>query len=445
MSDGFASVEPDGPLYRLGRYPDPWAWPDWSYAAPDGTFGNRYDDPQASYRVLYASSQRVGAFLETLARFRPDLEVLAELDRIEGDDEPPPAVPRSWLDKRLIGDARVEGRFVDVGDTTSLATLRMALAAPRFITGSTRSTRRRSVSVRRVPSQQVSRYVYEQGDPFAGIRYRSRLGDDIVNWAIFEPAPDGRAHSSRRPLRRSKRTILICARRSDCSASPSRLTRGSGRRRHRRACRQRRRGIVQLVLGDVGVAADGRKVGVAEVGGDEAGVARLLPQPGRGGVAERVRGDALLDLGSLGGAADDPGEDRRLQPLALEPAEDRCVRGRAPVGAEERELAGERRCERLAARLAALAAADEQRRPRSLELEVSPVERDQLRPAQARLDEREQDEPVTLGEARAPPRRVLGRGEEAGELLLGQPVRLLLRLRRRLRARGTGRAFRFAG
>src|ERR671922_1914170 len=84
MSGGLASVEPDGPLYRLGRLPDPWAWPDWSYAGPDGTFGNRYDDPEASYRVLYASSQRIGAFLETLARFRPDLEVLAELERIEG-------------------------------------------------------------------------------------------------------------------------------------------------------------------------------------------------------------------------------------------------------------------------------------------------------------------------------------------------------------------------
>lgn len=71
MSDGLASVERDGPLYRLGRRPDPWAWPDWSYAGPDGTFGNRYDDPEASYRVLYASSERIGVFLETLARFRP--------------------------------------------------------------------------------------------------------------------------------------------------------------------------------------------------------------------------------------------------------------------------------------------------------------------------------------------------------------------------------------
>jgi hypothetical protein len=39
-------------------------------------------------------------------------------------------------------------------------------------------------------TQQVSRFVYEQG-PFAGIRYGSRLGDDVLNWATFEPAPVG--------------------------------------------------------------------------------------------------------------------------------------------------------------------------------------------------------------------------------------------------------------
>ena len=195
MSDGLASVEPDCPLYRLGRHPDPWAWPDWSYAGPDGTFGNRYDDPEASYRVLYASSQRVGAFLETLARFRPDLEVVAELDLIEGEDEPPPAVPRSWLDNRLLGEATVAGRFVDVGDTNSLATLRAALAASAIRHGLDEID---AATIRlRAPrafTQQVSRFVYEQRDDrgaSAGIRYRSRLGDDVVNWAIFEPAPDG--------------------------------------------------------------------------------------------------------------------------------------------------------------------------------------------------------------------------------------------------------------
>jgi len=193
MSNGLASVEPDAPLYRLGRQPDPWAWPDWSYAAPDGTFGNRYDDPEGSYRVLYACSQRVGAFLETLARFRPDLEVLAELDRIDGEDEPPAAVPRTWLDARVIGEANVEGRFVDIGDTTSLATLRTALAAGAIHHGLDEID---AATIRlRAPrafTQQVSRYVYEQGS-FVGIRYRSRFGDDLLNWAIFEPGADGRS------------------------------------------------------------------------------------------------------------------------------------------------------------------------------------------------------------------------------------------------------------
>ena len=86
----------------------------------------------------------------------------------------------------------------------------------------------------------------------------------------------------------------------------------------------------------------------------------------------------------------------------------------------------------LPARLAALAAADEQRRQRPLELEVGPVERDQLRSAQTGLDEREQDDAVALCQACAPPRRVLRSSEEPCELLLGQPVRLLLWLRRRL-------------
>ena len=126
MSDGLASVHAEGPIYRLGRIPDPWAWPDWSYAAADGTFGNRWDDPAASYRVIYACSQRVGAFVETLARFRPDLEVVAAIAEIEGDDAGvmPSVVSRRWLEGRLIGEAIARGRFADVGDARSLATLR---------------------------------------------------------------------------------------------------------------------------------------------------------------------------------------------------------------------------------------------------------------------------------------------------------------------------------
>jgi len=74
-------VKAPGVIHRLGRKPDPWAPPDWASAGPDGTFGNRFDDPDATYRVLYASSQRLGCFVETLARFRIDPTLLAESGR----------------------------------------------------------------------------------------------------------------------------------------------------------------------------------------------------------------------------------------------------------------------------------------------------------------------------------------------------------------------------
>jgi hypothetical protein len=64
--------EADRPLYRIGRKPDAWAWPDWLRVAVDGTFGNRWDDLLGSYRVLYAASTPLGAFVDALARFRPD-------------------------------------------------------------------------------------------------------------------------------------------------------------------------------------------------------------------------------------------------------------------------------------------------------------------------------------------------------------------------------------
>jgi len=194
MSGELASVEPDGSLYRVARKPDPWAWPGWSYAGPDGTFGHRYDDPEASYRVLYASSQRIGAFVETLARFRPDLGVLAELAQVEGDDEPPAGVPRTWLETRVVGEATVQGPFVDVGDARTLATLRTALAATAIRSGLDEIDAATSrLRAPRAFTQAVSRFVYEQRDErgsFAGIRYGSRLGDQFVNWAIFEPAPE---------------------------------------------------------------------------------------------------------------------------------------------------------------------------------------------------------------------------------------------------------------
>ena len=196
MSDTLETVTADGPVFRLARAPDPWAWPDWSQAGFDGTFGNRWDDSEGEYRVLYASSTRFGALLETLARFRPDLAVVAGLREIEGEDDAVAAgtVPREWFERRLLGVAELSGAYADVGAAASLATIRSQLAAKALHHGlqDVDAAAIRAAAPRGF-TQEVSRLVYgsrtEGGEPLAGIRYRSRLDDDTDNWAVFEPAP----------------------------------------------------------------------------------------------------------------------------------------------------------------------------------------------------------------------------------------------------------------
>lgn len=151
----------------------------------------------ASYRVLYASARRVGAFVETLARFRPDLSVVAGLEAIDGDDEDGPTpgvVPLRWIEGRRIGRTTATGNFVDVGDANSLAMLRAHLAARaiHYGLGEVDAATIRFSAPRRF-TQEVSRLIYEwheKDGECAGICYRSRLGDQFVNWAIFEPPPD---------------------------------------------------------------------------------------------------------------------------------------------------------------------------------------------------------------------------------------------------------------
>ena len=117
MSCGLETVTPAGPVFRLARAPEPWAWPDWSQAGQDGTFGNRWDDPLGSYRVLYPSTTRFGTLIETLAPFRPDLEVVAGLHEVEGGEEAVAAgtVPREWFAHRLMGVAELVGTYADIG------------------------------------------------------------------------------------------------------------------------------------------------------------------------------------------------------------------------------------------------------------------------------------------------------------------------------------------
>lgn len=196
MTPDIVAASPPPTVYRVGRSPDPWAWPDWRFSLDDDTFGNRYDDPQGRYRVLYACSQRLGAFVEVLARFRPDPTVVAELAVIDGDDDTVPAgtVHRSWLRRRRLGAAHVRGTFADVGHSRSIAALHQALAPVLADYGLDElDAAAIRLAAPRAFTQRVSRYLYDLTTDdgrrrFDGIRYQSRLGDDFTNWAIYEPA-----------------------------------------------------------------------------------------------------------------------------------------------------------------------------------------------------------------------------------------------------------------
>jgi len=136
--------------------------------------------------------------MECLARFRPDLAI--DLAAIVGDDEdeayPTRAaglVPSGWLEGRRMGIAELSGTLCDIGHSDSLAHLRSALA-PQLLHYGLDDLDGGDIR-KRAPrrfTQEISRYVYEQatavGEPsFNGIRYGSRLGDELTNWALFEP------------------------------------------------------------------------------------------------------------------------------------------------------------------------------------------------------------------------------------------------------------------
>lgn len=207
---------PPGGMYRLARGPaDPFTPPDWDRADEDGTFGNRFDDPAADegklpaerFRVIYCATQRVATFGETIARFRPSLTLLSQLEAID-DDEPlneslsgavdpedpqRGLIPADWRLRRRIGHTVLDPSlvFVDITNAATMQHLRTAVAplADRLhITDIDLSS---LTSQQRRLTQGVARYIYDRVDSsgtprFAGIRYPSRLNSEWECWAIFD-------------------------------------------------------------------------------------------------------------------------------------------------------------------------------------------------------------------------------------------------------------------
>lgn len=194
MTCEFEVASTDSEVFRLGYGQDAWSWPPWQY-----TGKGRWDSPDDSYRVLYASTARLAPFMETLASLQPEPALEAQLLLIDvGVDESwrPGRVPADWLDRRSLGCAFVRGgKFAHLGHSKSLAFLKRAFRtvlsvfdAGRLDAGDLRDS---SESDRRL-TQRLSQLVHACRDgndqpEFNGIYYESRLGDEFDNWAVFEP------------------------------------------------------------------------------------------------------------------------------------------------------------------------------------------------------------------------------------------------------------------
>lgn len=156
-----------GDVWHVGYEPDVWAWVPWRYADDEGLFGGRWDDQRGQFRTIYTADSLLGCLLELLARFRPNLALLAALDDVDDDDDsvgqfheaPSGVVGHSWLDAALLKDAHD-----------------------------------------RVLTRSIARWLYDlhddDGPSVDGVRFQSRHGDEIHVWAVFERADD-RAQSQR--------------------------------------------------------------------------------------------------------------------------------------------------------------------------------------------------------------------------------------------------------
>ena len=185
MTDLADAVPPSQPLCRIGYLPDPLAWPPLQYVG-----SGRFDDPMRRFRTLYAAEQRLGCFVESLARYRPSPRVLAELRNVTGapDHTLLPVVPSDWWVRRCVGRFHLDPgqKWLDLRVLGSREALRVELAdtllrldLPDLDVSSVRS-------LNRDLTRAIARWAYEHS--YNGVAYTSRFDDGLDCWALFEGA-----------------------------------------------------------------------------------------------------------------------------------------------------------------------------------------------------------------------------------------------------------------
>jgi hypothetical protein len=155
---------------------------------------------------VYCATERIGAFGETLARFRASLPLLASLAAIP-DVEPleeslagavdPNDVTRilvgaDWRFQRMVSHTVLDSSlpFVDLTAAETIQYLRRPLARIAYNLGLPDIDEAAVMGPTRAFTQHVARYLYEQEDEtgrplYAGIRYRLRLNLEWECWALW--------------------------------------------------------------------------------------------------------------------------------------------------------------------------------------------------------------------------------------------------------------------
>lgn len=198
------ATPPAGVLYRIGRWPDPLAWPPSAGSAAEPS---RFDDPRNAFRVLYLAERRVGCFVESIARFRVPVAVHKDAGATV---IPHGRVPASWRKMRCIGRLQLlpGQRWLDLRTIETAEMLRVEFALRLHQLGLADL----DVSGLRGPSRTltrtIGRWAYDVG--YQGIAYKSRFHDALDCWAVFEGAAVERVGLSE-PIRRDDADLRAAA------------------------------------------------------------------------------------------------------------------------------------------------------------------------------------------------------------------------------------------
>lgn len=209
----FETTSGPGAVWRVGFLLDMWAWTPWRYATDSGLFDGRWDDQQGQFRTLYTANSLLGCFLELLARFRPSVVIIAALDAIHDDDgtlvlypdAPSGRVGYGWLENRVYATAEQDGLYCFITHSKSLGVLQAEypFARHRIAPIDVDATVLKSARDRTL-TRSVARWIYDLqaemgGELVDGIEFRSRYGDEIRMWAVFERFKDQPSSRHLRP------------------------------------------------------------------------------------------------------------------------------------------------------------------------------------------------------------------------------------------------------